>query len=188
MKQFLKENAVLAAGIALPLVLIAIFYVAGVVARAGVADPKYDMVFAGYYGDSPWQIGLEKDALTIRCTRPANSSPNRFLPKPRLYLFDHRTMTVEPLAINYDHMVNGVVQDPAIDELNTHVLSAGAISPDGYRLVHDDYDGGIFSDLFGYGGNRGNRLRKQSRAIPLTDGPPYFQRVELIAWVGGKKR
>jgi len=188
MKQFLKENAVLAAGVALPLILIAIFFVAGAVARASAVDPQYDVVFAGYYGDSPWQIGLENNLLTIRCTRPVNSSPNRFSLKPQLYRFDHRTMTVAPLSINYEHIVDGVVQDPGIDELNTHELSAGAVSPDGYRLAHNEYGGGIFPELFGYGSDHATVLRKQSRTIRLIEPPPYYQRVELIAWVGRKKQ
>jgi len=184
----LKENAVLAAGVALPLLLIVIFAIAGAVARAGAGDPQYDMVFAGYDYDSSWQIGLEKNVLTIRDTRPANISESSFSPKPQLYLFDHRTMAVTPLSVNFHHVVDGVVQDPVIDELNTHVLSALAVSPDGYRLVRHEYGDGLFSVLFGEGGNRASMLRKQGRTIYLKDVQPIYQRVELVAWVGEKKQ
>jgi len=191
MKQFLKENAVLAAGVALPLALMLLFLIAGAVTRATVADPQYDMVFAvDYTLYPPWQIGLEENALTIRYDpagiRPGSCAP----PWPQLYLFDHKTMTVEPLSINYNHIVNGIVQDPVIEKLNAHILSAENTSPDGYQLAHDYYyGGGLFSELFDFGNDRNTGiLRKQSRTIPLAGARPDITRVRVIVWVGGKKQ
>lgn len=187
MKQFLKENVVLVAGVALPLALMLVFYIAGAVTRASVADPQYDMVFAADYL-GPWQIGLEENALTIHYTA-AGKLPSSYVPGPRLYLFDHKTMTVEPLSINYNHIVNGVVQDPVIEKLNTHILSAEHTSPDGYHLADGDYSGGLVSELFDFGNNRNTIvLRKQSRTIPLAGAPPYYETRQLIVWVGGKKQ
>jgi hypothetical protein len=189
MKQFLKENVVLVAGIALPLALMLLFYIAGAVTSTSVADPQYDMVFAANYSDPPWQIGLEENVLTIRYI-PASNLPAGYVPpKPQLYLFDHKTITVEPLSINYNHIVNGVVQDPVIEKLNTHILSAEHTSPDGYQLAYDYHSGGLFPELFGFGSNRNtSMLRKKGRTIRLAGGPPYYGTGQLIVWVGGKKQ
>ncbi|MFZ0890533.1 MAG: hypothetical protein WA005_18990 [Candidatus Binataceae bacterium] len=191
MKQFFKTNLVLVAGVALPLALMLLFYIAGAVTRASVADPQYDMVFAvDYTLYPPWQIGLEENVLTIRYAPASNSSARDRPPWPQLYLFDHKTMTVEPLSINYNHIVNGIVQDPVIEELNTHILSAEQTSPDGYQLAHDYYyGGGLFSELFDFGNDRNTGiLRKQYRTIPLAGARPDMTRAQFIAWVGGKKQ
>lgn len=187
MKRFLKDNLVLVAGIVLPLALILFFYIAGVVARATVPDPQYDMVFAAEDYLGSWQVGLVNDALTISYAS-ANHVPSKYVPGPKLYLFDHKTMTVEPLSINYDHIVDGVVQDPTIEKLNTHILSAGRTSPDGYYLADGSYDGGLFSVLFDFGDNgSASVLRKQGRTIPLAGAPPYYGNNRFIVWVDGKK-
>jgi hypothetical protein len=188
MKQFLKTNLVLVAGVVLPLALMLVFYIAGAVTRASVADPRYDMVFAADNPDRPWWIGLEGNALTIRYNPANNMRAGYEPPGPRLYLFNHQTMTVEPLAINYNHIINGVVEDPVIEELNTHALSVGYTSPDGYRFTDDYYRGGLFADLFDFGDNRNTgTLRKQGRSIRLAGGPAYYGNSQLIVWVGGKR-
>jgi hypothetical protein len=191
MKRFLKENVVLVAGVTLPLALMLLFFIAGAVTRASIAAPQYDMVFAADYDYlyPPWQISLEENALTIRYTAGSNRPANYVPPRPRLYLFDHKTMTVELLEINYNHIVNGIVQDPVIDKLNTHILLAKHTSPDGYQLVSDYYSGGPLFGLFEFGNNRNtSMLRKQSRTISLAGAPPYLGNSQFVVWVGGKKR
>ncbi|HRC27418.1 MAG TPA: hypothetical protein PKX87_08320, partial [Alphaproteobacteria bacterium] len=63
MRSFFKENLALVTGLALPLLLIGFFVVAGSLSRATVPDPRHDLVFTiDYYknmDNRPWTINLE---------------------------------------------------------------------------------------------------------------------------------
>ncbi len=191
MKQFLKNNGVLIAGIVLPLALMLVFHIAEVATRASVADPQYDLVFsANGYGDQSWHVGVENEQLVIRYTPPKTPPAGYVPPKPQLYRLDHRTMTASLLNINYDHVVDGVVQDPAIDEINKNSISTTAQSPDGYQLIYDyNYHSGIFPELFGFGyEHSSNILRKGARNIPVkADGVTYYISAQLVGWILGPK-
>ena len=185
MKQFFKENFVLAMGIALPLVLIVLFYIAGQVSRQAVADPQYDALFAVDYHDNasgnPYSIAVDNDKLVIKY-RPA-SDQDRHYAKPRLFRFDHETQQAKLIDIDFDAAEDGVVTDPDIAALNENKIDPNPSSPDGYQFEYSYNSGGLFSEFFG-GYNSRNRyvLSKGPRRIPVQGSEPYWS-AHFIGWV-----
>ena len=190
MKQFLHDNLALVAGILLPVILMAVFFIAGRIPQSVVADPQYDLIFAtNYYeGNShyPYQIAVENGDLVIHHRKPPDEHTH--YQTPTLYRFNHKTLQSEILDINFDNIADGRVLSPAIDALNETMLSDKRVSPDGWEFdYHYRGSGGLFGDLFGFGyRGSGTVLRKDGRLIRLEDEGHYYQG-EFIAWVTGEQ-
>ena len=190
MKQIVKNNVVLIAGICLPLALMLIFTIAGVISRASAADPQYDMVVMSNNDvGGPWHVAVEGGKLFIRHTSAKANVYDRS--KPVLYRFNHKTLKAEVLNIDYDHVVDGVVKDPAIDAINQDRLVTTAISPDGYQLGSDNSGrSGLFQGIFGGQSYRtAFVLQKNSRTIPVQMGGDYyyFGSPTNVFWIVGAK-
>ena len=81
MKSFLKTNIVLVVGVALPLLLMAFFYVAQRASVAGIDPPGYDAVIAVDYHDRwtdyPYRIGVDEGKLVVRYRPGADGKSRR---------------------------------------------------------------------------------------------------------------
>ena len=195
MKQFLKENIALALGIALPLVLMIVFFIAGRATTVTVDDPLYDAVFAVNYYENhsdpnqPWHIGIDEGKLYIHFSPPPNGTATSYYPKPQIYRFNHKTLHAELVDINLDNIVDGKVSDPDLDALNALKLSTALQSPDGYSFEYHyrSSGSGIAGELFGFGRYQGSAyaLKKNSRFIQIiqVDGPQPFYQAKFLAWV-----
>lgn len=187
MKQFLKDNFVLFVGIALPLVLVLLFFLAGQFSKQTVADPQYDAVFAlDYYPNNvgnPYSISVDNGNIVIK-KNEMDDKNQPHIQKPRLYIFDHKTLQTRALEINLDNLVNGVVLDHDLTALNEKTIIAGEVAPDGYRFdYHYRSGGGLFGELFGGYRYRSNYvLRKDNRTIPL-EGPHSYYQAHIVGWV-----
>lgn len=192
MKQFIRENYALVAGIALPLILMVLFLVAGKTAEMTVAPPQHDVLFVGdyYYGNSNsmYLVRVENNKLVIRVNPPQNPNDPRPQP-PRLWRYDHVTGTSKPLPIDFSNVKDGVVADPYLETLNQSKLSDTPISPDGYTLEqHRGGNGGLPGEIFGFG--RGYHydanytLVKKPRVVPLNPSESIYQ-AQFLAWVEG---
>lgn len=184
MKDFFKENFVLAIGITLPLILIAIFYIAGQTARISVEDPKYSALFATNYHpsnkDYPYSIFLDDGKITVNYRETKN--PHYQIPK--LFIFDHKTLLAEELPIDFHNVENGRVVSPTIDDLNLRKFIKGTKSPDGYSFeYHHRSSGGLVTELFGYNRYRTyHALKNGPRAIPIKGTHNYYG-ASFIAWI-----
>lgn len=190
MKRFLKENIALTAGIALPLVLMIFFFIAGRTATIAVDDPRYDAIFAANYNDGypnqPWRVSVDDGKLTILFQPSPNDGTAPYYNKPQIYRFNHKKLRAELVDINFDNIVDGKVSDPDIDALNGRKLDTNPDSPDGYRFDYHyrSSGGGIAGDLFGFGRRHGSSyaMKKGPRAI-MVEGPvPYYQ-AKFLAWI-----
>lgn len=192
MKQFLKENLVLALGISLPLALMLLFFIAGKTATISVDNPRYDAVFAVNYYENrtdpnqPWQIGVDNGKLAILFTPHSSATNPPYYNKPEIYRFNHNTLRAERVDINFDNVVEGKVSDPDLDALNERKLDPTPESPDGYHFeyYYPSSGGGIAGELFGFGRHRGNSyaLKKGPRAI-MIEGPQPFYQATFLAWI-----
>lgn len=190
MKRFLKENIALTAGIALPLVLMVFFFIAGRTATVAVDDPRHDAIFAVNYNDGypnqPWRISVDGGKLTILFQPGPNDGGAPYYNKPQIYRFNHKTLRAELVDINFDNIVDGKVSDPDIDALNGRKLDTSPDSPDGYRFDYHyrSSGGGIAGDLFGFGRNQGSSyaMKKGPRAIMVEGPQPYYQ-AKFLAWI-----
>lgn len=180
MPRFFKNNPALAAGIALPLLLIIIFFVAGKLVQLNVADPQYDALIAAnyyHYADYPYSFEVQDGDILLRYQGSENQD-KRNLTQPELYRFDHDSFTVSAVAIDFEEEA----LSPEFIALNSHTIIDDPVSPDGYRLERDYHSGGIFNDFFGFGGDRNLYLQKDGRRIAI-DVPAYGYNTRLIGWV-----
>lgn len=185
MKNFFKENFVLTMGIALPLVLIVLFYLAGQVSRQVVEDPQYDALFAVDYHDSasgnPYSISVDNNKLVVKF-RPV-SEEDRHYAKPRLFLFDHETQQAKLIDVDFDATAEGIVTDPDLAALNQNKIDPNPVSPDGYTFEYNHSSGSFFNELFGGPGYRHYYiLGKGPRRIPVQGSEPYWS-AHFIGWV-----
>lgn len=186
MKAFLKENFVIVIGISLPLVLMAVFFLAGQSAKTLVDDPQYDALFVTNYNahweGQPWEIEVENGRLEI--SYEPDEDDQHHYGKPQIYIVDHETQRVELLDIDFDDIKEGK-QVAALDALNKKKLLEQAESPDGYRFepYYRGGHGGIMGDLFGFGRSRYTyALVKEPRTIPVK-GPQRMYGATFLAWI-----
>lgn len=186
MKKFFKENFVLVVGVSLPLVLIALFFLAGQVSRQAVEDPQYDAVFAVDYHDNvsgnPYRISVDNGDIVVKF-RPSTDE-DRHYAKPRLFVFDHKTRQSRLIDIDYESANEGIVTDPDLAALNTHKIDPNPASPDGYKFEYNYHSsGGLFGEIFGsYRDRSYYALRNGPRAVPV-EGPEPFYQAHFIGWV-----
>lgn len=190
MTRFFKENLALVTGLSLPLFLIGFFALAGYLGRTSGPDPEHDLVFAiDYYPNMDnrlWNITLEAGKIVVRRRKQADE--NAYNNTPRLYLFDHATLTVQKLNIDFDKVdEEGIVSSPALEDINRRPLLPGPVAPDGYRLEYRSNGGsGFLGDMFGMSNNRSYySLVKGSRAVALK-GPEPIYNAEPVAWISGE--
>lgn len=189
MQNFLKENIALVAGISLPLLLIAFFFLAGEASNAMVEDPKYDAIFASNYNESwpsmPYTFKVEDGKLSVHFKVKEGDGGPSTRQMPELYIYEHKSGVTRRIDIDYSKITDGKVVDADIDAINERALLADSTSPDGWNF---DYyyrgGGGFFFDIFGgYNGHSGYALRKATRAIQLNPGT-YMYEGKLIGWRG----
>jgi hypothetical protein len=188
--EFLKRNYALVMGVALPLVLIAVFFLAGKASVMTVPDPQYDAVFAtGYSGHGArnrFRISTDEGKLSIRVRPPKKGARPRYQNQrdPVIYVFDHKTLYAKKIDIDFDNIVDGKVKDPDLDALSRKRLSVGPISPDGYVFERNTSRGnGLFAGLFGSRRSRAYQvLRKGARRVPVVGGQSIYS-AHFIGWV-----
>jgi hypothetical protein len=186
--RLLSDNLVPIVGVALPLGLMALFFIAGRATEALTDPPGYDALLAVNHDerrtDQPWHIELQDGRLVIRTDARTNRAARRAV-TPELHLLDHATLRTSRIAIDLASLVDGVVRDPDLDALNRRHLLAGPESPDGYRLERRRRapTGGLVGDLLGFGRNRSRYvLRSDARTIAIRSTEPLFQ-AHLVAWI-----
>lgn len=187
MKTFFKENIVLLCGIALPLILIGFFLVAGQIGKASAPDPQYDLVFvSSYYENSenrPWNIALESGNILIQKRKIER---DEYATLPRLYLFDRKRLFAQKIDLDFDKTDSqGVLIDPLLEDINKRELLPGPVAPDGYRFEYIGNGGsGLLGNIFGMSRRRWTyALINGARTIPVigSDGG-YIYNAQIIAW------
>jgi hypothetical protein len=188
--RFLRENAFLVAAVLLPLLVVVLFLAATAVPRWFVAPPAYDLLFrmpGSYDGRARAPLAVEiavregrAEATVRRVIDPAAS------PGPRLFLFDHKTLTARELSIDLPAVAEGdaPVTVP-IRELAGRRIVAGPKAPDGYGFETGQRRGaGIVGELFGMSRYSRLSLVKNGRTVPiLLPSNEYWYGVTAVGWV-----
>ena len=181
MKNFLKDNAVLVAGIALPLLLALVFFIATQISAGSGEPPQTSVVFTTGYYDTNTGYGFEvKDGeLIFRFSKPDN---NYNMGKPRLYIYEPLKKAVREIELpsidNTKKYSSAVVK--GIGKLNTLEKS-----PDGFVFEMGSRGGGsnLMTEMFGGGSRYRNQciMRKDAYRHVLPDVSDYYCR--FIGWV-----
>lgn len=135
MKAFLKENMVLAAGIALPLLLALIFFGATQMGKATIDPPRYSVIFAAdYYHNNnnyPYNLVIEKDQLRFVYIPPEEKDSYHNWQKPRLFVYNPVKNESHEVALpNIKDKKKKI--DEVIEDIHAQKLSSLKESPDGF--------------------------------------------------------
>lgn len=194
---FIKENLALILGIALPVVMMAFFFVAATMPQVVTDPPKHDMVFTvndhGQRGALPVTISfvVKNGVLNVQYVKVDNPN-NYYYGHQKVYLFEAKTQKVRELPFELPEDLDKVegtrteVFEPTKDmKLDTHTKS-----PDGYELSYSGYSrSGLVGDIF-WGGSRYSSaplLTNGEARIKLAAGDDrtyfYYHNVSLVGWV-----
>jgi hypothetical protein len=188
---FLRDNIFLVAAVSLPLLVVLFFLAATAIPRWTVAPPQYDLVVRadGYYDQTAVRISVEyavRDGVIEATFRPL---PQTTYTSARLYLFDHATMNVRPIAVDIptDMEEGDPPRTVTVDALAGRRVTADSVAPDGYQLDNRNRRGpGLVADLFGMNRYESSAaLVKSGRVVPITlpQSNPYGGSAYVVGWI-----
>jgi hypothetical protein len=185
-KRFIKENFALAAGIGLPVILVALFFVASVLPKMLSTPPQYEVVFSvnySNYSDGPQDHTIKFVVKNGRVMAEVTASKHPVYQREKLVAYDARADKLRPLDATFP-------KKPglhAIPELKDMKLDTAFTAPDGYAYEDASYGGhGIASDIFTGGRySRGPRLKKDSYGykIDLRSNNVHYYNIQFIGWI-----
>lgn len=193
--RFVRDNAFVAAAIALPVVVGAFFFLATTIPRFTVPPPDYDLVLRASRPYDGTRSGVLVDFAVrdgrVEATIRPPAPPNAYAEPVGLLLFDHETMTVREIPLEIPtHMAEG--EPPrtiVVEALSGRRVSPQAAAPDGYALQNRSGGRpGLVGDLFGMGGYRQiavltNRGRMVELDLPGPYRSPYQAPLYHVGWV-----
>ncbi len=186
MKAFLKENFVLALGVSLPVILIAVFMIAQSMTKL-VDPPQYKAVFSLSHhnnNDATYRFEVKDKKLVATYKKPDKN--NTYNHNTRLYIFDPVKDDVEEIILEApDSAKEGKWVNVSLSTFKNIRLNPDKESPDGY--IFEQYyrsNGNFFSGFFGYYSSRARyALSKQSRHVPIKGMRNPYGRDTFIGWV-----
>lgn len=189
--QWMRENAVLALGISLPLLLMLVFMGVRTAQEKNIAAPAHAAVFAvmPYYGGpQPFVVRVGENGR-LSATFMVETAPERGATEPVLTIYKF-----DPAANRTDTYTLKSPRNPAAkreykldlpNDLATIKLSAETTAPDGYRLDRTYRgSGNLMTDLFGYNGSSDAPfvLTNGPRRVTIP-GPFEYGQEQFIGWV-----
>ena len=191
-KKLLRENAVIALSVALPVLVVALFSAATLLPRILVDPPAYSLLLvddtANVSISSPVNIDLSvvNDRVRVRISKRQEDEREQF---PRIYIFDHATASVRdipiPLPDDIDQLKDGT--EIVIPGLTNLKISAAFRAPDGYEFQGFANGGaGLMTGLFV--GNRtrnGVTIAKDGAIvrIRLPVANDWYSDIRFLGWV-----
>jgi hypothetical protein len=189
MKNWLKENLVLVIGLALPVLLIALFFVATVLPKSFGTPPQYELLFTTTkydYQNKPEYVldfNVKNKQLMVKAKKYDEKTYNNAT--RLLMVYDAKTEAVREIAIDASKMSDGV--EVVLEETKNMEIDTGNISPDGYTLEGPNYNGsGLLGGLFGGGyRNNGFRIKKGNVGykVPQHQADYYYSDLKFVGWV-----
>jgi hypothetical protein len=194
--KFVKENLVLLAGIALPVLMMVGFLLASSLPQTG-DPPQYDLVFfvddyASNTGNNlPVTVNLVvRDGTLVAQYLPVTAGSSYGYWK-KIYRYEAATQTVRAIPFPFPadlSTITGLREEP-VAGLESARLDTRLQAPDGYELGGDDYRGnGLLGDLFWRPSGASPRLRNGTSSVPLelgTDTSYYYSssNIQFLGWV-----
>lgn len=182
---FIKENRVLVAGLALPLLLIAILAIAKALPATMIDPPHQKIAFYTQDWSPKGQISFSVNNngnVTATFHADQNYKPSIGLtpPKSIIYIYDPQTGTTEKI----DFILDKDDQPTLPDKLASLKLSAKQPSADGYTFQPYQYrDHSLITEIFVFRQhNSGPVLTKNGRVIPIPNLTPYANQTIFLGW------
>lgn len=194
--KFIRENLILLAGIALPVVMMAGFLIASRLPQTPANPPRYDLVFfvddynSGNGNSLPVTVNLVvKDGRLVAQYVPMSAANNYGYWK-KIYRYEAATRTVREIPFGFPSDLNTLtsLREEPVAGLEAVRLDTRLQAPDGYELASDEYRGnGLIGDLFWRNGTGRPRLRNGASSVPLelaSDTQYYtYSNMQFLGWV-----
>ena len=196
LKKFIKENPVLVIGLTLPILLIAIFFVAIVLPKSMAVPPQYEMLFTttrhDYQNPPLYNVDffVKNEKLKTRVSKNVRDSTHNNYQnynRKKLMVYDGKNQSVR--EISYDISGLGDIADGTeivFNEFKNMKIDDSTKAPDDYEFDNTGYrSGGIALELFSGGYHRSNsRVTKGavSFKIPKNIGN-YSHNVQFVGWI-----
>jgi hypothetical protein len=191
LKNFIKENFVLVVGLALPVLLVVLFFVASVLPKSMVEPPRYEMLFTQtrYDSQSPYNVDFFVKNGVLKAHVWKVTQPGAMVNRKKLMAYDGKTQSVR--EIPYDVSKVGDAPNMAeisLDEFKNMKVDGSSKSPDGFEFENGGYgSGGLVTDLFAGGYHSGTpRLKKGSAVFKISEGSNtnyYGYDIQFIGWI-----
>ena len=194
--KFVKDNIILLAGIALPVLMMLGFLLVSSMPQTLGAPPQYDLVFfvddyaTNTAGSIPVSVKLVVRNGTLMAQYTPVTQDTSYGAWKKIYRFEAATRTVREIPFGYplDAASITALREEPVAGLETVRLDTRLQAPDGYELASDDYRGdGLIGDLFWRSGNGRPRLRNGASSVPLelaADTQSYFyNNLVFLGWV-----
>jgi hypothetical protein len=193
MQKFLRENFVLALGIALPFVLMLAFIGLQASQKAMNDPPRYKAVFAVnpyYTNNGPFEAAVDDNGkLAVRFHAPKDTEPYARDRRPlTVYIYDPATGGTDTVTVESPTMIQdgATMSIPLPDRLGKLTLDKSRTAPDGYAFERRAYhNGNLFTELFttrpSYSGEQ-FVLSKNGYRVVIPDTYEYGSE-QFLGWV-----
>lgn len=192
MKNFIKENLVLVIGLALPVLLIVLFFVATVIPKMNSTPPQYEVLFSvqDYTSQNKQDYIIDfkvKDKKLMVKSKKTNEK-NYYNNYKKLMAYDSKTEVMREISIDANQLIDGA--EILLAETKNMTIDTAMQAPDGYMLENQGYSGtGLVGNLFGGGyRNHGYRLKKGNVGYKINtqQNNYYYDQLSFIGWVVSK--
>jgi hypothetical protein len=193
--KFVKENLVLLAGIALPVVMMIGFLVASSLPQTLANPPQYDLVFFtdDYSSNSNGNLATTVNLVVRDGTLVAQYVPageNNYGYWKKIYRFEAATQTIREIPFGFppDFSTLTAMREEPVRGLEGVKLDTRLQAPDGYELSSNEYrSNGLIGDLFWRSSTDRPRLRNGASSVPLelaSDTQYYtYGNLQFLGWV-----
>lgn len=191
MKSFIRENMLITAGIALPLVVVILFASASMLPHLYTAPPAHDLLLSVRYYNVAAEAPV-KLRLSVRNGRLKASighvAAHESATIPKLFRYSQAAGAVQELDIpipdNVEELAPG--SELPVPELAGLTVSGALVAPDGYEFRLGGRGGGLMTNLFGGRSMRQPVISKDGVAIRINvpSSENYWNgRVVFLGWI-----
>ncbi len=188
MRNFIKENLVLVIGLALPVLLIVLFFAATVTPKMYSTPPQYEVLFSvqdyGYQNKPDYTIDFNVKNQQLMVKVKKTDSKDNYYNSKKLMAYDAKNEVMREITIDTSQFSDGA--EILLAETNNMTIDTAMVAPDGYVMENQHYgNNGLVGGLFGGGRNNGYRLKKGSVGYKINtlQNNYYYDQLHFIGWV-----
>jgi hypothetical protein len=192
---FIKKNLVLIMGLALPVALMAFFFIASSLPQNMSDPPQHDMVFSAQYFPGSTAIPVSMNLIVkdgvLKVQYVKMNAPSGYGDWRKLYIYEAKTQKVRELPFGFPPDMDKITgtREDVVEATKDMKLDTALQSSDGYELSYDGYShSGLVNEIF-WSGRYSNepRLRKGGSSVRLTSPDNqtsfYYGGIQFIGWV-----
>lgn len=194
LRQAVRDNAFIAAAIALPVLVAVFFLAASAVPRFTVPLPAYDVVLkvVAPYDSVTRTVSLDfavRDNRIVAVMKPV--AANAYGERWALLLVDHRTLSARHVPFDAPARLDDGEAErvTAVPDLAATAVSTALAAPDGYAFdARTSGSGpGLVGEIFGMRNYRQrSALTGRGRSVRVELPAPFqqpYQQIAFVAWV-----